>query len=297
MNASRNEHTIAVSCQITGRGYWTGRVVRVVVSPAPAGTGVQLVRSDLPSNPACQVAVANRSDAELRTIIQAGQARFEMVEHLLAALMALEIDNCFVEIDGEEFPGLDGSSQPYVEALQQCGLIIQAKSRQRLVVQQTVRVQAGHRWVEAQPSPDGCTSYEYRLSFDDQTPIPAQTYSFQCTPSRFAREVAPARTFVTLAQATALRAQGLASHVTNQELLVFGDAGPVDNALRFADECARHKTLDLIGDLSLVGVDLIGRFVSHRGGHNLNGRMAQELSSLMSSQLTGTPHAGSHRAA
>jgi UDP-3-O-acyl N-acetylglucosamine deacetylase len=297
VNASRNEHTIAGPCQVTGRGYWTGRVVRVVVSPAPVGTGVQLIRSDLPLKPACRVAVANRSDAELRTIIQSGDARFEMVEHLLAALAALEIDNCFVEIDGEEFPGLDGSSQPYVEALQRCGLIIQAKSRQRLIVQQTIRVEAGNRWVEAQPSPDGLSSYEYRLSFDDQTPIAAQTYCFQCTPSRFAREVAPARTFVTLAQANTLRRQGLASHVTNQELLVFGDAGPVDNTLRFEDECARHKTLDLIGDLSLVGVDLIGCFVSNRGGHNLNGRMARELSKLMSAQLTGSQHAAADRAA
>ena len=297
MNISRNEHTIAVSCEVSGRAYWTGRLVRVVISPAPAGTGVRLIRSDLSSSPSCQATVSNRSDAQLRTILQDGDARFEMVEHLLAALVAMEIDNCTVEIDGDELPGLDGSSLPYVEALQHCGLIVQAKARQCLVVHQPICVRAGDRWLEASPAINGRTTYEYRLSFDDQTPIKAQTYSFHCTPNRFAREVAPARTFVTLDQANALRAQGVASHVTNQELLVFGEAGAIDNSLRFPDECARHKTLDLVGDLALVGVDLIAKFVSYRGGHSLNGRLASELFALATSQIESMRGADTRKAA
>ncbi len=277
MNASRNEHTIASSCQLRGRGYWTGHPVHVDISAAPIGTGVQLIRSDLPEQPACPALVSFRNEAALRTNLQCGEARFQMVEHLMAALSALEIDNCYVEIDGEEFPGLDGSSQPYVEALQHCGLIVQARLRQRLVLGKTIRVADGNRWIEAKPSIDGRTVFEYRLSFDDDTPIHSQDFRFHCTPSRFVREVAPARTFVTLQQAKALRSQGIASHVKNRDLLVFGDSGPIDNELRFDNECARHKTLDLLGDLALAGLDLAAHVTSFRGGHKLNGQLAKRL--------------------
>ena len=280
MDVSRNQHTIASSCEVSGRGYWSGRQVRVIISPAPAGTGVKLLRSDLASAPACQALVKHRVDVALRTNLQSGAAKFEMVEHLMAALAALEIDNCFVEIDGQELPGLDGSSQPYVEALQRSGLIVQAQPRARLQLNQTVRVVSKDRWIEARPAADGRTTYEYRLSFDDVTPIKPQQYCFQCTPARFAREVAPARTFVTRQQADALCAKGIAAHVSNRELLVFDDTGPIDNSLRFENECARHKTLDLIGDLALVGVDLIAHVVSYRGGHSLNGELAGQLFEL-----------------
>ena len=97
---------------------------------------------------------------------------------------------------------------------------------------------------------------------------------------RFSRDVAPARTFVTESQAKTLHARGLAKHVSYRDLLVFGDDGPIDNQVRFANECARHKALDLVGDLALVGVELVGKFISYRGGHNLNGRMAKALHDL-----------------
>ncbi len=284
MNVSRNQHTIASSCEISGRGYWSGRLVHVLISPASAGTGVQLIRSDLDTRPACQALVTSRVDVALRTNVQSGAAKFEMIEHLMAALYALEIDNCYVEIDGQELPGLDGSSQPYVEALQHCGLIVQAKPREQLLLNQIVRVAKGGQWVEARPAADRFATFEYRLSFDDQTPIMPQTYSFKCTPGSFAREVAAARTFVTQQQAAALRAKGIASHVTNQDLLVFGESGPIDNSLRYENECARHKTLDLVGDLALAGVDLIADVISFRGGHILNGQLARKLFDMASGQ-------------
>jgi UDP-3-O-acyl-N-acetylglucosamine deacetylase len=118
---------------------------------------------------------------------------------------------------------------------------------------------------------------EYRLDYGGDSPIRPQSYSCQLTPEEFCRDIAPARTFVTKQQAIALRGAGLASHVSNRDLLVFGDSGPVDNLLRYPEECARHKLLDLIGDLSIVGAELIGRFTSFRGGHRLNGLMAEQL--------------------
>ena len=277
VNISRNEHTIAAPCEVIGTGYWSGQQVRVVISPAKAGTGIVLVRSDLPGSPACPATVKFRHDAQLRTNLKRGQAQFQLVEHLMAALYAMEIDNCVVEVDGEELPGLDGSSQPFVDALQSAGLIIQAKPKKRLVIMRPITIENGVSCVSASPGPNDSSEFGYQLVFDHPSPIESQRFTFSCTPDRFARQVAPARTFVTMEQAKLLQAQGVASHVTPQDLLIFDTDGPVDNKLRFADECARHKTLDLIGDLALTGMHLVGRFSSHRGGHRLNGKLAGEL--------------------
>lgn len=286
MNASRNEHTIAVSCEISGRGYWSGREVHVAIHPAPLGSGVRLVRADLPSRGQCPATVGHRLDASLRTNLVCGEAKFQMVEHLMAALAALEIDNCVVEVDSEELPALDGSSLGYVQQLAKSGLIVQARSRRQLVVRDRYRIGTPKGWVEANPSLHGESYYEYQLSFEDRTPIAPQAFGVELTPDRFIREVAPARTFVTAAQAEEIRSSGVASHVTNQDLLVICDAGPVDNSYRFKNECARHKTLDLIGDLALAGVELIGRFISFRGGHNLNGKMAKQMAQLADQQTS-----------
>ncbi|MFK8110829.1 MAG: UDP-3-O-acyl-N-acetylglucosamine deacetylase [Rubripirellula sp.] len=284
MNPSRNEHTIAVSCQIQGRGYWSGEEVCVSVHPAAVGMGIQLIRTDLPSQPQCLASVEHREDAALRTNLVCGQARFQMVEHLLAALAAMESDNCIVEIDAEELPALDGSSLAYTEQLRTAGLIVQAKAKRQLVIRDRYRIGSPDGWIEAVPPRRNESYFEYQLSFDDKTPIAPQAFGVELTPDRFIREVAPARTFVTADQAKQIRDSGVASHVTNQDLLVIGNDGPIDNEYRFTNECARHKTLDLIGDLALSGIELIGRVVSFRGGHNLNGRMAKQLARLASSE-------------
>ena len=132
MSPSRNEHTIAASCELSGQGYWSGRQAHVQIHPAGLGAGVRFIRTDLPSQPECLASVQNRQDASLRTNLSHGDAKFQMVEHLLAALFALEIDNCIVEIDSEELPALEGSSLAYVEQLRRSGLIVQARTRQRL---------------------------------------------------------------------------------------------------------------------------------------------------------------------
>lgn len=280
VNPSRNEHTIAVSCEVSGRGYWSGKGVQVIVHPAALGTGVRLIRSDLPTVPVCDAHVSRRYDARLRTNLANGEAEFQMVEHLMAALYALEIDNCICEINAEELPSLDGSSSEFVKQLGSAGLIVQAAPRKQLVIRDRYRIGTMDGWVEAVPSRAGESYFEYQLSFDDQTPIAPQGFGVELSPNRFIREVASARTFVTKAQADQIRESGRASHVTNQDLLVIGSDGPIDNEYRFRNECARHKTLDLIGDLSLAGVELIGRFTSFRGGHNLNGQMASLLAEL-----------------
>ena len=235
-------------------------------------------------------AVQNRGDAALRTNLSCGAAKFQMVEHLMAALCGLEIDNCVVEVDSEELPALDGSCQGFVQRLRSAGLIVQACQRNRLVIRERYRIGSPEAWIEATPSRAGESYFEYQLSYEDGTPIAPQSFGIELTPDRFVRQVAPARTFVTLQQAEEIRASGIAAHVTNHDLLVLGPNGPVENRLRFANECARHKTLDLIGDLALSGVELVGRFTSVRGGHQLNGQMAELLASLAGTQSTTAAH-------
>lgn len=284
MNPSRHEHTIAGSCQVTGRGYWTGQVVTVEMHPAAHGSGIRMIRSDLPSQPECPANLQNREAVAMRTNLVQGEARFQMVEHLMAALAGMEIDNCIVEVSGEELPGLDGSSLSYVEQLATAGLVIQAQARKRLVIRERYRIGQPGSWIELSPSLRGESCFEYQLSFDDETPIAPQAFQVELTPDRFMREIASARTFVTTQQAAAIRAAGVGSHVSNQDLLVIGEDGPIDNHFRFTNECARHKTLDLIGDLALAGVDIVGRVTSFRGGHRLNAEAAARISELFVSE-------------
>lgn len=273
----RNEHTIAHYCQVKGRGYWSGQHVCVRLLPASIGTGIRMVRTDLAEKPVLKVGVDVRQDQQLRTTLACGNARFAMVEHLLAALYALEIDNCIVEVNAEELPGLDGSAAAYVDALRSAGLVIQAAPRAQLIVDRTIRIGTAANWLEVSPSPDGYAHFEYQLDYGPGSPITPQTYRTRMNAETFCRDIASARTFVTAEQVAELREAGVAGHVTGKDLLVFDQQGPVGNLLRYENECARHKLLDLVGDLALVGCDLVGRFVSHRGGHSLNATVAQKL--------------------
>ncbi|MEO1529068.1 MAG: UDP-3-O-acyl-N-acetylglucosamine deacetylase [Planctomycetota bacterium] len=287
MKTPRNQRTLANECEIGGTGYWSGNPVRVRLRPAPPSTGIVLVRGDLPGQPSCPAHVQYRDEASLRTNLVRGDARFQMVEHVMAALYAMEVDNAIVEIDGEEFPGLDGSSQAYTDKIQAVGTNSQPSTRRRLVLEQMITLHDGDAWITASPVINNRAHFGYELSFDHAGEIPNQCFHVGCTPKQFRHEVGPARTFVTETQAKQLQSSGVATHVTYQDLLVFGSDGVLDNRLRFANECARHKTLDLIGDLALAGVELIGKFVSHRGGHRLNGRMAEALFQLAESTQTG----------
>ena len=279
----RNEHTIASSCEVRGKGYWSGQDVCVQFHPAPISRGVVFIRSDLEGHPECQAKTHFANGIQFRTNLANGEAEFQMIEHVMAALAGLEIDNCIVEIDGCEMPGMDGSSDAFVRCLQSAGLIIQAAAKPLLAIEEPMLFELEDASIELSPSPDGKTHYGYSLDYGEDSCIPRQSFQFQFTPRSFARQVAPARTFVTLEQAEQLRSSGVASHVTNQDLLVISENGVVDNQYRFRNECARHKTLDLLGDLSLAGVDLVAKVHSNRGGHRLNGMVAAHLAELAQS--------------
>ncbi|MFO1065577.1 MAG: UDP-3-O-acyl-N-acetylglucosamine deacetylase [Pirellulales bacterium] len=200
-----------------------------------------------------------------------------MVEHVLAALFALKIDNVHVHCTSCEMPGMDGSSHAYALALQEAGRRSQPFTKDVYVIRDSLRFGNETQWISAEPTSTDSLNIEYILDYGPTSSIGRGSFASEVSEEVFLRDLAEARTFLTLAEAQALQSKGLAQHVTHRDLLVFGDAGPIDNVLRFADECPRHKALDLLGDLALAGVDLVGKITAHRSGHQLNGRLAETI--------------------
>lgn len=281
----RSQRTLATSVEVEGFGYWSGRDVKVRFRSAPAGTGVVFVRGDLPTPKRIAAVVENRIEMPRRTTLVSGGVRVEMVEHIMAALAGLAIDNCEIWVDGDEMPGLDGSALAYVQALESAGIVEQNAARPQLVIDDVTRVGNDEAWVEARPTRSRSLALRYRLDYGNDSPIGRQTLEVKLNPETFRKELAPARTFLLKAEADWLRQQGLGARVTFDDLLVFDDTGPCNNALRFEDECVRHKTLDLVGDLALAGCDLVGQIIAYRSGHRLNAELVRAL--LAEGQIVG----------
>ena len=276
METTSKQCTIATSAAVEGVGYWSGRDIRVEFRPAEANSGIIFVRRDLPGRPRVPARVENRVDVPLRSSLQCGTGRVDMIEHIMAALSGLRIDNCEVWVDEAEMPGCDGSSLPFVNALDSAGRVEQNSRRCRQVIRDVVRASHGECRIEARPSDDNTVSLEYHLDYA-ATSIGRQSLRVVLTPETFRRELAPSRTFLLEAEAQRLKAQGLGLHADFRDLLVFGPEGPIDNTLRFPDECVRHKLLDLVGDLALAGCELVGAFTASRSGHHLNAQLVRTL--------------------
>jgi UDP-3-O-[3-hydroxymyristoyl] N-acetylglucosamine deacetylase len=276
-NSFRQQQTIAQPVTVTGYGYWSGQDVRVEFRPAPPDHGIVFGRVDLQPPRAIPALVRHRCERPRRTSLAANAATVEMVEHVMAALGGLQIDNCEVLVDGAELPGCDGSSLPFVTALDAAGTVLQDAIRPQLRVAETLRVGDEDGWIEARPSERPGLSIHFRIDYGPSGPIGRQAFGLQVTPESFRRELAGARTFLLEPEAVWLRSQGLGTRVTAHELLVFGPEGPIDNTLRFPDECVRHKVLDMVGDLALAGCDLVGHFVVYCGGHRLNAELVHKL--------------------
>ncbi|NQU23086.1 MAG: UDP-3-O-[3-hydroxymyristoyl] N-acetylglucosamine deacetylase [Candidatus Nealsonbacteria bacterium] len=277
MEATRNQRTIGRPASIEGIGYWSGHDVRVEFCPADPDTGIVFVRTDLKDRPRIPATIENRTETPLRTTLQCGDAGVDMIEHVMASLAGLQVDNCEVRVDRQEMPGCDGSSLPMVEALDAAGLVEQDAPREQRIVRETVRLGDRKSWIEISPSASAETILQCKLDYGRDTAIGRQKFCLALSPETFRRELAPSRTFLLEHEAAALRDQGLGQRATFQDLLVFGPDGPIDNRLRFPDECVRHKLLDMVGDLALAGCDLIGRFVAYRGGHRLNAEAVRAI--------------------
>ncbi len=258
----------------------------VELRPAPAGSGLVFVRTDTDRPRRIAAEVRQRIEVPRRTTLVGDGTQVEMVEHLLAALFGLGIDNCEIAASAGEMPGLDGSCLPVVEAIVAAGIVEQRLPRQRLIVTEVTRVGDDESWVEARPAKTNSLSVEYKLDYGPNNPIGRQTIELTVTPATFQSELAAARTFLLEDEAAWLKSRGLGSRVTHQDLLVFGPDGPLDNQLRFENECVRHKALDLVGDLALAGCDLVGRIIAYKSGHRLNAELVKVL--LSEGRMEGT---------
>ncbi len=277
-------HTLTTSFEQTGVGLHSGLPVTVRVMPAPDGAGRYFVRTDLPASPAIAAAVDRVSQTRLSTELTENGASVRTVEHLLAALSAMGVDNARIELDGPEVPLLDGSALPWVEAIAQVGLCAQSSQRDRAVIVEPVWVYQGDAFVAAIPAPE--LRFSYGIDFD----LPAignQWHSWSPSNKSFGESfieaIAPARTFGLAHQIDQLRHSGLIKGGSLDNALVCGADGWINPPLRFSNEPVRHKLLDLIGDLSLVGQFPQAHYLAYKASHDLHLQLSQRLTPFLRS--------------
>jgi UDP-3-O-acyl N-acetylglucosamine deacetylase len=268
---------------VSGVGFLTGATVRLRFVPAPPSSGVVFVRTDLPDRPRIAAHIDQVTGTRRRTTLGTAPTQVGLVEHVLAALAGLRVDNCVVELDAPEPPGLDGSARRFVEALLQAGVVRQDARRTVWCVERPVVLTGEGITLALHPLEPGEGAglpelwLSYFLDYGLHSPIGRQVHTQTLTPASFAQELAHCRTFILESEVEDLRKQGLGTRTTAADLLVFGPRGPLDNKLRHANEPARHKVLDLVGDLSLLGADLCGHVVAYRSGHPLNVELVRTL--------------------
>jgi len=260
----------AVGC--TGIGLHSGKPVRLELKPAAAGSGVRFVRTDVGVEIPASVEYLTRLDHA--TSLNRDGVSVDTVEHLLSALSALGVDDVRVEVSGPEIPILDGSSAPFVILIHEAGLRPLARAREYLKVLRPVEVVQGAK--RARLSPSEHLRVSYVIGFDHPL-LRHQAVSFRITPEAFVESIAPARTFGFLRDVEALRRNGLALGGSLENAVVIGETGVLNNKLRFEDEFARHKVLDAIGDLALVGHPIVGHLEAVRAGHALHAALVRKL--------------------
>ena len=265
----RKQRTIRREKELRGIGLHEGVEAVLKVRPAPADAGVTFVRSDLPSRPRVPVRAENLTERSRRTaLVGADDAEVHTVEHFLSCCTALGIDNLEVELSGPECPGMDGSARAFCDLLDAAEPVDLDAERTTLVLSEPVAVRAGAASLVAFPS-DAGLSVSYTLDYGVAFPA-TQHYAFDLTPDSFRGEIAGARTFCFESEAEQLRKAGLGKGATYENTLVIAADHVIENELRWPDEFARHKALDLLGDLFLLGSDLQAHVTAHRSGHGAN---------------------------
>jgi UDP-3-O-[3-hydroxymyristoyl] N-acetylglucosamine deacetylase len=273
--------TIAAPLTLTGIGVHSGREVSITFQPAEAGTGIMFVRQhDDGSTSEYRAVSAHVGNTDLCTVIGTNPARsVATIEHVMAALYALGVDNVVVEVDGAEMPIMDGSSEVFIDAIEQIGIVNLGVKRRYIRVTKPVRIEAGASWSEFRPY-DG-TRFEVEIDFDSKL-IGRQKWEGDLTAETFKTELSRARTFGFMRDVERLWAAGFALGSSLENSVVISDDDTVINVegLRYEkDEFVRHKTLDAVGDLALAGAQFIGCYRSYRGGHKMN---ANALKALLS---------------
>jgi len=274
------QKTISSEIRLTGRGLFTAEPVKLILRPSDADTGIVFIRTDQSEPVRIPATIANVAERDRRTALKKGAVSIETPEHCLAALSAFEIDNLIIEIDGPELPGFDGSSDEYSKALRKAGITEQQVPRKDLAITEPITIIDGDKSIYALPYDSDELNITYDLDYTEHTGIGRQLYSCQLSTAFFERHLSTARTFSLEAEARQMQAHGIGTHLTPRDILVINSDGPIKNSFRFSDECVRHKVVDLIGDLKLLGRPVTGRIVAYKSGHYLNRQLAVKLDEM-----------------
>ena len=266
------EQTIRAATECTGVGLHSGAPVTLRILPAQAGTGIVFRRTDL-DDFTIEASSRNVAKVSYATSLMKKGVLISTTEHLLSAFIGVGVDNAVVELNNLELPILDGSALPYVEMIQRAGLRQQRRKRVYLRIKSDLEVREGDKFIGVYPA-EG-----YSVSYNIAFPAPIGESSFEVDLSRdlYRREIAPARTFGFKHEEERMRNMGLIRGATLENVIALTKTSVLNGPLRFPDEFVRHKVLDLIGDLALLGRQIIGRVVAHRAGHAMHTALVSRL--------------------
>ena len=271
----RVQQTLANAVSCAGVGLHSGQPVTLTLRPAPPNTGIVFVNRNGKDGSSLAASIEHLVPTELCTAISGNGFQVKTIEHILAALAGLDIDNIYVEIDAGEAPVMDGSAAHFVRLIRSAGIVSQNRLQPYLKITRPLEVSDGSRRVRIEPSPT--TKITYSIHYDHPL-IQTQTYVYEHTAHAFEREIADARTFGFLQEVEALWARGLGQGGNLDNTIVLSQDGILnETGLRFTNEFVRHKILDLIGDFSLLGVPFIGHLIANRSGHAIHTRLVQQI--------------------
>jgi UDP-3-O-[3-hydroxymyristoyl] N-acetylglucosamine deacetylase len=272
-----HQRTLRSAVHATGVGLHTGRKVAMVLRPAPVDTGIVFCRSDLPGNPAVPARAFNVTNTTMATVIEKDGARVSTVEHLMSAFFGLGIDNAFVDVSAEEVPIMDGSAGTFVFLLQSAGIEEQAAPKRYVRVLKPVEIEQGDKKVRLEPF----NGFKVGFSIEFAHPVfepEHSTVEVDFADVSFVREISRARTFGFTQEVELLRSKGLARGGSLDNAIVVDDFRVLNaEGLRMDDEFVKHKALDAVGDLYLLGRPLIAAFYGHKSGHGLNNQLVRKL--------------------
>ncbi len=271
------QRTIEKEASLKGIGLHTAKKVSVTFKPAEIDTGINFIRTDLPDRPLIKASIdslLSQSRSPRRTSIGRDGIEIHTIEHLMAALSGLCIDNIYIEIDNDEVPGLDGSSLNFLEILSKAGVKEQEKSRRYYLIKEPIFVEEEGSAIVVVPSRDFKISYT--LNYNHPL-LKVQFLEINFNEEVFKNELASSRTFCLESEAQELQQQGLGRGANYENTLVVGEKGVIKNKLRYQDEFIRHKILDLLGDLYILGEPLRGHIIALRSGHSLNLKLSRKI--------------------
>ena len=281
-NGTPRQHTLAGPVEVSGKGLLLGEEATATLLPAPANHGIVFERTDVTPPVQIPALVGNIAQRARRTTLSLSNTSIETIEHCMSAFAGLSVDNVLVKIDGPELPCGDGSAAPFVDPILEVGLVEQDAPRRVFRISEPILVEDGDAMIAALPTKDQGLRVIYDLDYGCNTHrIGRQIQTYSSANGDYQTQLSRARTYSLKEEAKALWDRGMCRHLSPKDVLVIGDDGPIDNEYRYDDEPVRHKIVDLLGDLYLVGCEVHGRLLAYKSGHELNRRLCVQIISQM----------------